>query len=176
MMAGVVVIAASVSYTLAQEDDGQPQPPEYVGARQCFACHRDVGPTHFESPHALTLRPAEPDAILADFEQGQEERVIQLPGEDEARPFTVDDIAYVVGVGQYMQQYVVEAGSEDEGDAQLLVLPVVSPVLISATQAFGAAYEQSSGTGWRWFGLLAVFAVLYLVIGIFAFETLLEES
>lgn len=125
MMAGVVVIAASVSYTLAQEDDGQPQPPEYVGARQCFACHRDVGPTHFESPHALTLRPAEPDAILADFEQGQEERVIQLPGEDEARPFTVDDIAYVVGVGQYMQQYVVEAGSEDEGDAQLLVLPVV---------------------------------------------------
>jgi heme exporter protein B len=58
----------------------------------------------------------------------------------------------------------------------LLVLPVVSPVLIAATQAFAAAYEQSSGSGWRWFGLLAVFAVLYLVIGIFAFETLLEES
>lgn len=58
----------------------------------------------------------------------------------------------------------------------LLVLPVVAPVLISATQAFAAAYEQSSGAGWRWFGLLSVFAVLYLVIGIFAFETLLEES
>lgn len=58
----------------------------------------------------------------------------------------------------------------------LLVLPVVSPVLISATQAFAAAYEQASGAGWRWFGLLAVFAVLYLAIGIFAFETLLEES
>ena len=58
----------------------------------------------------------------------------------------------------------------------LLILPVVSPVLISATQAFAAAYQQASGTGWRWFGLLAVFAVLYLVIGMFAFETLLEES
>lgn len=58
----------------------------------------------------------------------------------------------------------------------LLVLPVVSPVLISATQAFGAAYQQSSGSGWRWFGLLVVFALLYVVIGIFAFETLLEES
>ncbi len=58
----------------------------------------------------------------------------------------------------------------------LLMLPVVAPVLISATQAFAAAYEQASGTGWRWFGLLAVFALLYLAIGIFAFETLLEES
>jgi heme exporter protein B len=58
----------------------------------------------------------------------------------------------------------------------LLVLPVVSPVLISATEAFAAAYERSSGSGWRWFGLLAVFALLYVVIGIFAFETLLEES
>jgi heme exporter protein B len=57
----------------------------------------------------------------------------------------------------------------------LLVLPVVAPVLISATQAFAAAYEQSSGAGWRWLGLLVVFALLYLVIGIVAFENLLEE-
>jgi heme exporter protein B len=58
----------------------------------------------------------------------------------------------------------------------LLLLPVVAPVLIAATQAFAAAYERTSGEGWRWFGLLAVFACLYLVIGIFAFEPLLEES
>lgn len=58
----------------------------------------------------------------------------------------------------------------------LLMLPVVSPVLIAATQAFAAAYDQASGAGWRWFGVLAVFALLYLAIGIFAFETLLEES
>ena len=58
----------------------------------------------------------------------------------------------------------------------LLMLPVVAPVLIAATEAFAAAYDRSSGEGWRWFGLLAVFALLYLAIGIFAFEPLLEES
>jgi heme exporter protein B len=58
----------------------------------------------------------------------------------------------------------------------LLMLPVVAPVLIAATQAFGAAYDRSSGDGWRWFGLLAVFALVYLAIGIFAFDPLLEES
>ena len=58
----------------------------------------------------------------------------------------------------------------------LLLLPVVAPVLIAATQAFAAAYERSSGSGWKWFGLLATFALIYLAIGIFAFEPLLEES
>ncbi len=58
----------------------------------------------------------------------------------------------------------------------LLMLPVVAPVLIAATQAFAAAYDKTSGEGWRWFGLLAVFGLLYLAIGIFAFEPLLEES
>ena len=58
----------------------------------------------------------------------------------------------------------------------LLVLPIVAPVLIAATEAFAAAYEHASGEGWRWFGLLAVFATLYLAIGIFAFDQLLEES
>ncbi len=58
----------------------------------------------------------------------------------------------------------------------LLLLPVVAPVLIAATQAFVAAYDRASGQGWRWLGLLVVFALLYLAIGIFAFEPLLEES
>ena len=58
----------------------------------------------------------------------------------------------------------------------LLLLPVVAPVLIAATQAFAAAYERTSGSGWKWFGLLATFALIYLAIGIFAFEPLLEES
>jgi heme exporter protein B len=58
----------------------------------------------------------------------------------------------------------------------ILWLPVVAPVLIGATQAFAAAYDQASGDGWRWFGLLAAFALLYALIGIFAFEPLLEES
>ena len=58
----------------------------------------------------------------------------------------------------------------------ILLLPVVAPVLIAATEAFAAAYDQASGSGWRWFGLLGVFGLLYLAIGIFAFDQLLEES
>ena len=58
----------------------------------------------------------------------------------------------------------------------ILMLPVVAPVLIAGTEAFGAAYDASSGDGWRWCAVLGIFAVLYLAIGIFAFEPLLEES
>lgn len=58
----------------------------------------------------------------------------------------------------------------------LLLFPVVAPVLIAASQAFTAAYERSSGEGWRWFGLLGVFGCLYVAIGMVAFDSLLEES
>lgn len=58
----------------------------------------------------------------------------------------------------------------------ILMLPVVAPVLLAGTEAFSAAYADASGDGWRWCGLLAAFSVLYLAIGIFAFEPLLEES
>jgi len=58
----------------------------------------------------------------------------------------------------------------------LLLLPVVAPVLIAATQAFIAAAGDDPGAAWRWFGLLAVFALMYITFGIFAFESLLEES
>lgn len=61
----------------------------------------------------------------------------------------------------------------------LLLLPVVSPVLIAATSAFEAAFGNGDVTqaeGWRWVGLLAVFALVYVGAGIFAFGPLLEES
>ena len=58
----------------------------------------------------------------------------------------------------------------------LLLLPVVAPVLLAGTQAFEAAMSRSSGEGWRWFGLLAIFALIYTCIGLFAFDPLLEDS
>jgi len=58
----------------------------------------------------------------------------------------------------------------------LLLLPVVAPVLLCGTQAFEAAMSQSSAEGWRWFGLLAIFALIYSCIGLFAFDSLLEDS
>jgi heme exporter protein B len=58
----------------------------------------------------------------------------------------------------------------------LLFLPVVSPVMIGATRAFEAAVNRSPGEGWRWCGLLAVFAVIYTALGMAVFEPLLEDS
>lgn len=61
----------------------------------------------------------------------------------------------------------------------LLLLPVVAPVLIGATSAYQAALATGDVTydqGWRWVGLLAAFAVAYLLAGIFAFGPLLEDS
>ncbi len=61
----------------------------------------------------------------------------------------------------------------------LLLLPVVAPVLIGATSAFQAALGTGDVTldqAWRWVGLLAAFAVAYLLAGIFAFGPLLEDT
>jgi heme exporter protein B len=58
----------------------------------------------------------------------------------------------------------------------LLILPVVAPVLIGATRAWEVALGQSSDDGWKWVTLLAVFAVVYVTLGVLAFGTLLEEA
>jgi heme exporter protein B len=58
----------------------------------------------------------------------------------------------------------------------LLILPVVAPVLIGATQAWSVALGQSVDDGWKWVTLLAVFAVVYVTLGVLAFGTLLEEA
>ncbi len=58
----------------------------------------------------------------------------------------------------------------------LLVLPVVAPVLIGATRAWQVALGQSLDDGWKWVTLLAVFAVVYVTLGVLAFGTLLEEA
>jgi len=58
----------------------------------------------------------------------------------------------------------------------LLLLPVVAPVLIGSTRAFEAALSGSPSDGWPWVGLLSVFALVYLALGLVAFGPLLEES
>ena len=60
----------------------------------------------------------------------------------------------------------------------LLLLPVVAPVLIGATRATEAAFGTNgvaTSDGWPWLGLLAVFAVLFSVVGAVAFGPLLDE-
>ncbi|MGH9187919.1 MAG: heme exporter protein CcmB [Acidimicrobiales bacterium] len=58
----------------------------------------------------------------------------------------------------------------------LLLFPVVAPVLIGATRAFEAALAGVSAEGWPWVQLLGVFAIVYVVFGVLAYGSLLEES
>lgn len=60
----------------------------------------------------------------------------------------------------------------------LLLLPVVAPVLIGATKATEAAFRingVATSDGWPWIGLLAVFAVVFGVVGLSAFSALIDE-
>ncbi|MCH7789689.1 MAG: heme exporter protein CcmB [Acidobacteria bacterium] len=58
----------------------------------------------------------------------------------------------------------------------ILLLPVLAPVLISATRAFDDALGNAAVNGWSWCGLLAALAVFYGVFGGWAFGALMEES
>lgn len=59
----------------------------------------------------------------------------------------------------------------------LLLLPVVAPVLLAATQAWMAALRlTTTDDAGRWLALLVAFAAIYLTIGVLAFGTLLEEA
>jgi heme exporter protein B len=58
----------------------------------------------------------------------------------------------------------------------LLVLPVVAPVLLAATQCWMAALGLSSANGWKWLSLLGCFAVLYVALGVMSFATLVEDG
>lgn len=60
----------------------------------------------------------------------------------------------------------------------LLILPVVAPVLIGATRATEAAFGSGGARvseGWPWLALLAVFAVVFSVVGSIAFGPLVDE-
>ncbi len=58
----------------------------------------------------------------------------------------------------------------------LLILPVVAPVLLGATQAWMAALGTSATDGWKWLSLLASFAAIYVAAGILSFSTLVEDA
>jgi heme exporter protein B len=58
----------------------------------------------------------------------------------------------------------------------LLLLPVVAPVLLAATQCWMAALGSSQTDGWKWLSLLGCFAAIYLALGVLSFSTLVEET
>lgn len=58
----------------------------------------------------------------------------------------------------------------------ILLLPVLAPVLISATRSFGDAFDRVDADGWAWLGMLGAFAMIYTVFGLLAYGVLLEET
>lgn len=58
----------------------------------------------------------------------------------------------------------------------LLFLPAAAPVLLGATKAWNQALAGRASGGLGWLGLLAIFAALYLAIGVLAFGPLLEDA
>ncbi len=58
----------------------------------------------------------------------------------------------------------------------LLMLPLLAPVLISATRAFEVGLERQAGGGWAWAALLGAFALAYLTVGSVLFRPLLEDA
>ncbi len=58
----------------------------------------------------------------------------------------------------------------------LLMLPVLAPVLLGATQAWRSALGLAGADGWRWLILLASFALIYTALGVLGFGTLLEAA
>ncbi|WP_162909262.1 multiheme c-type cytochrome [Aggregatilinea lenta] len=121
---------------------------EYIGSRRCFSCHRGVGQPHYSTQHALTFQEADEDTIVADFSQGEDVRGVQLPGEDEARAFTADDVAFVVGTGTYAQQFVV--AQEDEDTTRYWVLPALWNAGTQSWQAWGPDDAEWPGDAFDW--------------------------
>lgn len=58
----------------------------------------------------------------------------------------------------------------------LLLLPVLAPVLLGATRAWEGALGTSADSPWSWVGLLTVFALVYVLFGLLAYGSLMEEA
>lgn len=113
-----------ISFSTAQDDE-TPQPTgfvvpeefeeydgEYAGTLECRSCHRRTANDHAASFHGLTLVNVE-DAddleveMLADFDSGEDLRTVAF-ADGETRPFTADDVVFMLGAGRNYQTYVME--------------------------------------------------------------------
>ena len=84
----------------------------------------------------------------------------------------------VIGVGAAGTLYGALLGGQRARETVLpiLLLPVLAPVLIAATRAFGDAMGTVAADGWPWTSLLYGFAAMYLAMGVLAHGVLMEEN
>jgi hypothetical protein len=104
VLCGLALALGSGQATHAQ---GADQPTAEYVASECANCHREIS-IATESRHALALQDvsSEKQTIKADFKAGEKERTVTIPGENAPRPFTADDVTYMIGSGRYVERYL----------------------------------------------------------------------
>ena len=87
-------------------------------------------------------------------------------------------VGAVIGVGAAGTLYGALLGGQRARETVLpiLLLPVLSPVLIAATRAFGDAMDTVAVNGWSWTSGLYGFAAIYVALGVATHGALMEEN
>ncbi len=57
----------------------------------------------------------------------------------------------------------------------VLLLPITVPLLLASVQAWQGALTAETAAGWAWVRVDAVFAVVYVAVGVLAYGALMEE-
>lgn len=110
-----IAISMSAILVVAQDDNVAPLLSEFAGTRECRDCHRGIANAHNMTAHALTMGAVQADAddspIVADFSVGVDERTVSF--EDGTRAFTIEDVAFTLGIGRNVQTYLYQADTGD---------------------------------------------------------------
>jgi len=107
----VVAVAVGVLFllTAAVALAGPPSPDAtYMGADVCKACHADKYEAVFQTRHPWKIRPVDDPGveIIADWTTGEDVRTT-LMDDGQERPFTLDDVDYVIGAKPgWKQRYI----------------------------------------------------------------------
>ncbi|MBP7929268.1 MAG: heme exporter protein CcmB [Acidimicrobiia bacterium] len=90
----------------------------------------------------------------------------------------VSGIAAAVAIAAVGVVYAFLSGSGRRADMLLpvLVLPVLAPIMIAATQSWEAGLDAGVGSGWDWTGLIGLFDLLYVSMGMLVFAPLMEDA
>ncbi len=97
---------------------------------------------------------------------------------DDVTLLLLTTVAAVIGVGAAGTLYgaLLSGQRARETILPILLLPVLAPVVIGASRAFGDAMGSVATDGWSWLLSLTGFAMLYLAVGSVAHGALMEEA
>jgi heme exporter protein B len=97
---------------------------------------------------------------------------------DDVALLLLTTVAAVIGVGAAGTLYgaLLSGQRARETILPILLLPVLAPVVISASRAFGDAMGSVATDGWSWLLSLVGFALLYLALGSVGHGALMEEG